>query len=232
MIEAAALERVVDLAGAVRGDDHDRRLVGLHGAELRDRDLEVGQHFEQERLERLVGAVELVDQQHRRAGGVGLERLQQRPLDQEALGEHVVLDPVAVVVAFGLGDADRDHLRGVVPLVDRRRDVEPLVALQPDQPAPERRGQHLGDLGLADAGLAFQEQRPAHAQRQEQHGRERPVGEVIRRRQEFERLVDGRGQRPGGKRLHRGHVYRVRNRRATAKRRNLQVELSLTLRDS
>ena len=65
-------------------------------------------------------------------------------------------------VAFGLGDADRDHLRGIVPLVDRGRDVEPLVALQPDQPAPERRRQHLGDLGLADAGLAFEEQRPAH----------------------------------------------------------------------
>ena len=94
--------------------------------------------------------------------GVGLERLQQRPLDQEALGEHVVLEPLAVVLAFGLGDADRDHLRGVVPLVDRGGDVEALVALQPDQPAAERRGQHLGDLGLADAGLAFEEQRPAH----------------------------------------------------------------------
>ena len=65
---------------------------GLDRAELGDRHLEVGQHFEQERLERLVGAVELVDQQHRRAGRIGLQRLQQRPLDQEALGEHVVLD--------------------------------------------------------------------------------------------------------------------------------------------
>ena len=80
MIEAAALQRVVDLARAVRGDDDDRRLLGLDRAELRDRDLEIGQHLEQERLEGLVGAVELVDEQHRRAGGVGLERLQQRPL--------------------------------------------------------------------------------------------------------------------------------------------------------
>ena len=66
--------------------------AALIGAELRHRDLEVGQHFQQKGLERLVGAVELVDQQHRRAGGIGLERLQQRPLDQEALGEDVVLD--------------------------------------------------------------------------------------------------------------------------------------------
>ena len=127
------------------------------------------EHFEQERLERLVGAVDLVDQQHRRAGGVRLERLQQRPLDQEALGEHVVLDAGAVVLAFGLGGADGDHLRGIVPLVDRGGDVEPLVALQPDQPAAERLRQHLGDLGLADAGLAFQEQRPAHLQREIEH---------------------------------------------------------------
>ena len=40
-------------------------------------------------LERLVGAVEFVDQQHRRAGHVRLQRLQQRPLDQIALGENV-----------------------------------------------------------------------------------------------------------------------------------------------
>ena len=36
------------------------------GAELGDGDLVLGQHLEQECLERLVGAVELVDQQHRR----------------------------------------------------------------------------------------------------------------------------------------------------------------------
>ena len=162
VIEAAALERVVDFAGAVRGDHHDRRMRRLHGAELRDGHLEIREHLQEKRLERFVGAVELVDQQHRRARRIGLERLQQRPLDQEALGEHVVLEPLAVVAAFGLGDADRDHLRGIVPLVDRGRDVEPFVALQPDQAAPERRREHLGDLGLADAGLALEKQRAAH----------------------------------------------------------------------
>ena len=70
VIEAAPLQRVVDLARAVRGDDHDRRFGRLDGAELGDRDLEIGQHLQQIGLERLVGAVELVDQQHRRAGGM------------------------------------------------------------------------------------------------------------------------------------------------------------------
>ncbi len=76
VIEAAPLERVVNFAGAVRGDDDDRRLRRLHGAHFRNGDLEVRQHFEQERLERFIGAVEFVDQQHRRAGRVRLQRLQ------------------------------------------------------------------------------------------------------------------------------------------------------------
>ncbi len=38
----------------------------MDGAVFRDGQLEIGQHLQQERLERLVGAVELVDQQHRR----------------------------------------------------------------------------------------------------------------------------------------------------------------------
>ena len=75
VIEAAALQRVVDLARAVRGDDDDRRLRRLDRAELRDRHLEVGQHLQQIGLERLVGAVELVDQQDGRALGMRLERL-------------------------------------------------------------------------------------------------------------------------------------------------------------
>ena len=70
VIEAAALQRVVDLARAVGGDDDDRRLRRLDRAELGNRHLEVGQHFQQVGLERLVGAVELVDQQDRRAFGM------------------------------------------------------------------------------------------------------------------------------------------------------------------
>ncbi len=98
-----------------------------------------------------------------------------------------MLEAGAVVLAFGLGDADRDHLRGVIPFVDRGGDVETLVALQADETAAERRRQHLGDLGLADAGLAFEENRPAHLEREEEHGAERAVGEIFRLGQEARR---------------------------------------------
>ena len=190
MIEAAPLQRVVDFARAVGGDDDDRRVLGADGADLRHRHLVVGEHLEQKRLERLVGAVELVDQEDRRAGDVGFERLQDRPLDQEAVGEDVLRQRLAVDVAGRFREPDLHHLRRIVPLVDGGGDVEPLVALEADQLPPERLGQNLGDLGLADAGLAFEEERPAHLQREIEHGRERPVGDIAGRGKEGQRFVD------------------------------------------
>jgi hypothetical protein len=98
-------------------------------------------NFEQIGLERLVGAVELVDQQHRRAlDMLGSSACEQRPLDQEALVEDVGERVRSrSCTPCRLGEPDLDHLARVVPLVDRRRDVEALVALQPDQRAPEGR---------------------------------------------------------------------------------------------
>ena len=83
VVEAAALERVVDLARPVRGQDHPRRRLGLDRADLRDRDLEVRQDLEQVRLELLVGAIDLVDEQDRGDAIGRLERLEERPADQE-----------------------------------------------------------------------------------------------------------------------------------------------------
>ena len=141
VVQAAALQRVVDLARAVAGDDRDRRRVGLDGAELGDRDLVLGQHLEQEGVEGLVGAVELVDQQHRRARL--RQRLQQRALDQHRARIQAVREALAVGLAADrvrrLGEADLDHLARDVPLVGGLRDVQPLVALHAQQracPAP------------------------------------------------------------------------------------------------
>ena len=103
-------------------------------------DLKVGQNFQQKRLKGFIGAIDLVDQQNRRSGRIGFERLQERPLDQKALGKYVVLQPLAVMLAFGFGGADRDHLRRVVPFVNRRGDIEPLITLQADEPPAQCSG--------------------------------------------------------------------------------------------
>ena len=179
MIKTAPLDRVVDLARAVRSDDDNRRHGRHDRAKFGDRHLIFGEHFQQVRFERLVGAVELVDQQHRRGASLRHERFQNRPPDQEPLGENVGCERFAVDLALRFGKPNLDHLPRVIPLVHRRRRVEAFVALQADQLAAERGCQHLGDLRLAHARLAFEEQRPPHRQGEKYAGRQATVGEIV-----------------------------------------------------
>ena len=181
VVQAAALERIVDLARTVAGDDRDRGRLGLDRAELGNRQLVLGQHLEQEGIEGFVGAVEFVDQQHRRTRLC--ERLQQRALDQHAARVQAVREALAIGFVTqrmgSLGKAYLDHLARDVPLVGRLRDVEAFVALHTQQGRRQGRRQCLRQLGLADARLAFEEQRPRELQAQEQRGREPPVTDVV-----------------------------------------------------
>ena len=79
------------------------------------------------------------------------------------VASHVSPAPVACGI--------RSSCLRVVPLVQRAGLVDALVALQPDQPGVRRRRDRLGQLGLADPGRALDEQRLAEA-----------VGEEDRRR--------------------------------------------------
>ena len=137
VVEAAPFQGVVHLPGAVRGDDHDGRLGGLDGSQFRDRDLEIAQRFQQERLERLIRPVQLVDQQDRRSALLRLHRFQQWA-GGSGTGPRTAprTGCPATGPAPGFGQPDLDHLRGIVPLVDGRGRIQPLVALQPDQTPP------------------------------------------------------------------------------------------------
>ena len=179
VIEAAPLERVMHFAGAVGGEDDDGRFGCADRAEFRDRDLEIGERFEQEGLERFIGAVQFVDQQDRGAAGPRAHRLQERAFDQVVFGEQFRRQRVTVGPAPGLGGADRDHLGGEVPFADRRGGIEPLIALQPDQAAPKARGDGLGDFGLADARLAFEEQGPTELEGEKDHRGQRPSADIV-----------------------------------------------------
>ena len=96
-------------------------------------------------------------------------------------------------VPRGVGEPDAEQLARIVPLVQRLGRVDPLVALQADQRRVEHRRQRLAGLGLADAGLALEQQRLRQPQAQEHRRREPLVDEV----------VDGR--QPLGERLDVGH---------------------------
>ena len=63
---------------------------------------------------------------------------------------------------------------------------------------PSARGEHLGDLGLADAGLAFEEQRPAELEREEHRRREAALRDVVVGGEQFEGCIDGGGNGMAG----------------------------------
>src|SRR5262249_8190238 len=78
-----------------------------------------------------------------------------------------------------LCDADPEELSRIVPLVERLRRVDALVALEPDQPRVEHLGEGLRRLGLADARLSLEKQWLRQAEREEQRGRAPTVGHGV-----------------------------------------------------
>ena len=138
--------------------------------------LRVGEQLEQEGLEVVVGAVDLVDQQYRRARARVLERPQQRSADQVVGAEQLLLVERAPA---RLGEPDAEQLARIVPLVERLGRVDPLVALQPDQRHVERRGQRHRRRGLADPRLPLEQQRLRQPQAEEDRGRQALVDEIV-----------------------------------------------------
>ena len=153
-----------------------RLVTRADGADLGNRHLELGQHFEQEGLERLVGAVDLVDEEHR-CSILG-DRLEQRPLQQKLLAEDLGF-ALGQRAAAAFAQAGAQHLPGIVPLVERRHRVETLVALQPDEARVEHVGEHLGAFGLADAGRALDQQRLVERQDELKGGGKRGVRDEL-----------------------------------------------------
>ena len=134
------------------------------------------EHLQEERLELVVRPVELVHQEHGLRAGP--DRPQQWPLDEE-LGPVQLGDALAGADLALLEGARVEELARVVPLVERLRGVDALVALEPDQVGVEDARERLADLRLADAGLALEEQRAAHGRGQED-GRREPAVEQVR----------------------------------------------------
>src|SRR5258707_10947626 len=184
MIEAAAAQRVGQLAGAVRGQHHMRYRGRRNRSELRDRDLKIRQQFEQERLELVVGTVDLVDQQHRRRGPP--DRGQQRPFQQIFFRKNLVLDGVGILAAMRL---DREQLPLVIPFIERGRLIQALIALQADQLGRMRRGQRFCHFGLADARFTFEQQRTPEQLHQRDRGRQFAVGDIAACRQGLRNLL-------------------------------------------
>lgn len=194
VVQAAAFECVVHFAGAVGGEHHQRRCRRPHLAEFWDGDRVLVQYLQQERLEFVVGAVDLVDEQH--AGGFG-ERPQQGSGQKEPLGVQRAFDGVGLEQA-GARRLERPQVQQLpreVPVVERLRGVNALMTLQADQRQVERLRQRGRERRLAGAGFTLAEQRPSHTYGEERGHRDAVVGEVARgveRPRQFRRRTDRR----------------------------------------
>jgi len=160
------------------------------GADLRDGDLEVREDLQEEGLELLVRPIHLVDEQHGGLPVLGQDGLQQGAADEELVAEDVLLDGLAGAAPVFL-QFDAQHLLRVVPLVEGRIGIQPLVTLQADQPRPQGLGRHLGHLRLPHAGLAFQKEGLAHDPGQIQRRGQRPVPHVPAALQRLQHRVNG-----------------------------------------
>ena len=172
----------MDVAGAVGGDDHPRRGGGGEPPNLGHSHRVIRQDLQQERLELVVGPVDLIDQQHRGRAVGGGDGPQQGALDQEALGVQLVFEGIGGFLggaAGGLRRAEVQKLAGVVPLVHRLGHVDAFVALEADQLGAGPGGQGLGRLGLAHAGLALQQQGAVEAHGQKDRRGQPFVGQVV-----------------------------------------------------
>ena len=95
--------------------------------------------------------------------------------------EHDVFSERFLIKRPLLQALEPDPAGAPVLLIDEiDRTDEAFVALQPDQTAAERRRQNFGNLRLADASLAFEEDRAAHLQREVKHRTQRAVAEIFR----------------------------------------------------
>ena len=227
----------MDLARAVRGDDHHGRRARPDRTQLGYGDLEIREHLEEVGLKGLVAAVDFVDEEHGRDASRGVQRLKQGAPDEEVLSKDVAfgcgqgpaprargtrtrgvartgsrvsaapwLRPAAHPRATPrdcaaprlkappeLRGPDMDHLLREVPLVRGGRHVQPLVALEPDERPAQRNRRRSGHLRLAHAGFAFQEERSAQFQGEEESGAQACVGDVALAAQQRHGVVN----RPG-----------------------------------
>ena len=176
VVETAALHRVVEVPRAVRGQHDDRRVRRPNGPDLGNRHRGIGEQLEQERLEVVIRAVDLVDQENGRPRAGMLERAEQRAANQIVGTEEVLLRELR---AARVGEPDAQELARVVPLVQRLCRVDAVVALEADQRRVEHGRQRLAGLGLPNTRLALEQQRLRQPEAQVHRRREPLVDEVI-----------------------------------------------------
>ena len=82
-----------------------------------NRHLEFGEQFEEKPFELLVGAVDFVDQQDGRTRAPRIDRLKQRPLDEEGIAVQLAMRAGAIERLGRVENPQFEELTRVIPLV-------------------------------------------------------------------------------------------------------------------
>ena len=175
MVQAAALDSVVQLAGAVAGQNRYWRANGFDGADFRNADLIFTQILKQKCFKWFIGAVYLVNQQHTTRRW-RLQSLQKRTANQIPVLVNLALNVGST--AFALSRPHVQKLRCIVPLIKRFALLQAVIALQANELALECDTESLCQLCLAHTRLAFQQQGPLQLECQKYSSRQAAVCKV------------------------------------------------------
>ena len=175
---------------------------GTEGAEFGHADLIVREDLQQEGFELFVGSIDFVDEQDRRARAGMADGLHERALKQKLAAEDRSIE-FGTTCRVSLSEANMQDLTRVVPFIQRCARVQTLIALQADKGGVERAGQHLGDLGLADARFALQQDGLTEIKGQLGGQAQGAVGHVIVGIESSGDVLDAvKGMLPGARRSH------------------------------
>ena len=152
--------------GAVGGQDDEGDGAGPDHPGFRDGDLHFAEKLQQERLEFLIGFVDLIDEQDHRL--FRTDSPQQGAFQQVLAAEQGAGQLVRVPAVHLYLDAQKLLL--IVPFVEGFALVQPFIALEAYQLPVQSGGHDLGDLGFAYARRALDEQGPPQLQRHQQGG--------------------------------------------------------------
>jgi hypothetical protein len=195
------LSASLHVAVVVGREQHKGNLHRLARAELGNGNLEIGEKLQQEGLELRIGFVDFVDEQDH--GPLRADCLQKRPGLNEAVGEKGVLLRRDLIDRFrnrrrGADDIVEpviSHMRvqellGVLPFVERLGFLEPLVALQADQIAPQAAGHGFGKLRFPHARRPLDQHGLLRGLGQKHHCGDFPRGDVTRLPKSVLRIID------------------------------------------
>ena len=181
VVQAAALQRIVYVARAVRGKNHNRWGGGFECSQFGNGYLEVGKNFQQVSLKLIVCTIDFVNQQHRRCVAL-VNGAKKCALNEKALVVQLAFQFISFLVccfSACFSSTQMQQLSRVVPVVYGLSRINAFVTLQANEFATSHGCNHFGKFSFTNARFAFKQQRSLQGERQVHRSCEAFFGQVV-----------------------------------------------------